>query len=169
MEEKFDRFYQENWSMWVGQVTLLTGSHAAAQECVRGALLRAWRQRPGPDSSFDHDRVLRWAIVRATRRHWAWWFYLWSRVRPLPAALPVEGSAAQLLQALMTLSRLERHVLVLHQVVGWNVEEISERQRLPHRLVRLRLQSARTHLASRVLKEEVSQTFLQERTGASRA
>lgn len=156
---EFERFYAENWSTWVGQTTLLLGCHLEAELCVQDVMGRAWRS--SYRSGVDHDRVFADLVEHALSpfEH----LFRLARLVGRRRRVPVEGSAGDVLVAVADLPRMDRSALVLTQVMGLSLEDAARRLRVPPRVVRARLQSARGSLASSVLTSDVRQTFVRPR------
>jgi RNA polymerase sigma-70 factor, ECF subfamily len=146
----FEEFYRACFDRLVGQLALVTGSMAEAEDVVQEAFLRAAGRWP----SLRHYDVpeqwvrrvaLRLAINqfrRARRRATAL-----VRLGPPPVTPPASADALALDAALRTLPIRHRQVVVLHYLVGLSVEEIGRELVLPVGTVKSQLHRARQALA----------------------
>lgn len=150
-DRELEAFYAETWGRIVSALTLVSGSRADAEECVQEAFVRL---------------VPRWQTVRTYDSPEAWVrtvaFRLaasrWRRVRVGAAAVVRSGpprhveppSLASLLvaEALAPLPLAQRHVLVLHHLLGLPVEQVAAELGVPVGTVKSRLSRARTAAAA---------------------
>jgi RNA polymerase sigma-70 factor, ECF subfamily len=146
----FEEFYRACFDRLVGQLALVTGSMAEAEDVVQEAFLRAAGRWP----SLRHYDVpeqwvrrvaLRLAInqFRRARRRAA----ALVRLGPPPVTPPASADALALDAALRTLPIRHRQVVVLHYLVGLSVEEIGRELVLPVGTVKSQLHRARQALA----------------------
>ena len=146
----FEEFYRACFDRLVGQLALVTGSMAEAEDLVQEAFLRAAARWP----SLRHYDVpeqwvrrvaLRLAInqFRRARRRAA----ALVRLGPPPVTPPASADALVLDAALRTLPIRHRQVVVLHYLVGLSVEEIGRELVLPVGTVKSQLHRARQALA----------------------
>jgi RNA polymerase sigma-70 factor (ECF subfamily) len=118
-------FYDRHYPSIVGAVALVSGSRAAAEDCVHEALARAWERREAP------DRVDRWVVTVAlnlARNRWR-------RVRrevPLGAlgdgdrpGTDAPDESLDLRRALAALPRRQREAVVLHYLLDLPVAEVA--------------------------------------------
>jgi RNA polymerase sigma-70 factor, ECF subfamily len=146
----FEEFYRACFDRLVGQLALVTGSMAEAEDVVQEAFLRAAGRWP----SLRHYDVpeqwvrrvaLRLAInqFRRARRRAA----ALVRLGPPPVTPPASADALALDAALRTLPIRHRQVVVLHYLLGLSVEEIARELVLPVGTVKSQLHRARQALA----------------------
>jgi RNA polymerase sigma-70 factor (ECF subfamily) len=146
----FEEFYRACFDRLVGQLALVTGSMAEAEDVVQEAFLRAAARWP----SLRHYDVpeqwvrrvaLRLAInqFRRARRRAA----ALVRLGPPPVTPPASADALVLDAALRTLPIRHRQVVVLHYLLGLSVEEIGRELVLPVGTVKSQLHRARQALA----------------------
>jgi RNA polymerase sigma-70 factor, ECF subfamily len=146
----FEEFYRACFDRLVGQLALVTGSMAEAEDVVQEAFLRAAARWP----SLRHYDVpeqwvrrvaLRLAInqFRRGRRRAA----ALVRLGPPPVTPPASADALVLDAALRTLPIRHRQVVVLHYLLGLSVEEIGRELVLPVGTVKSQLHRARQALA----------------------
>jgi len=146
----FEELYRGCFDRLVGQLTLVTGSLAEAEDLVQEAFLRAaarWPRLRHYDVPEQWVRrvALRLAINqfrRARRRSAAL-----LRLGPPPVTPPASADALALDAALRTLSIRHRQVVVLHYLLGLSVEEIGRELVLPVGTVKSQLHRARQALA----------------------
>lgn len=127
-EEEFDAFYSASYSRLVGQLYVMTGDWAEAQDVVQEAYIRAWDRR----SRFDlHAAPEAWIRTVA-------WRLAVSRLRRLRRGTEllrshhVERSVAPpgvdhpvLVQALRGLTERQRRAVVLHHLCDLSVEDVA--------------------------------------------
>jgi len=118
-------FYELHYRSIVGAVTVVTGSRAAAEDCVHEALARAWERREQP------DRIDRWVVTVAlnlSRNRWR-------RVRREVPFVPADRDRAEpaadhesvdLRRALTAIPRRQREAVVLHYLLDMPVAEVAE-------------------------------------------
>jgi RNA polymerase sigma-70 factor, ECF subfamily len=146
----FEEFYRACFDRLVGQLALVTGSMAEAEDVVQEAFLRAAGRWP----SLRHYDVpeqwvrrvaLRLAInqFRRARRRAA----ALVRLGPPPVTPPASADALALDAALRTLPIRHRQVVVLHYLLGLSVEEVGRELVLPVGTVKSQLHRARQALA----------------------
>jgi RNA polymerase sigma-70 factor, ECF subfamily len=146
----FEEFYRACFDRLVGQLALVTGSMAEAEDVVQEAFLRAAGRWP----SLRHYDVpeqwvrrvaLRLAInqFRRARRRAA----ALVRLGPPPVTPPASADALALDAALRTLPIRHRQVIVLHYLLGLSVEEIGRELVMPVGTVKSQLHRARQALA----------------------
>lgn len=148
-------FYDGHYRSIVGAVTVVTGSRAAAEDCVHEALARAWERRERP------DRIDRWVVTVAlnlSRNRWR-------RVRrEVPyvagdrdgdrAAVVSDVESVDLRRALSALPRRQREVVVLHYLLDLPVADVAEVLGLSAGGVKHALFRARSSLAGALAVDE---------------
>jgi len=157
----FQSFYVQAWPRLVGQLYPLTGDLAAAEDAVQEAMLAAagrWQRISGYDA--PEAWVRRVALRRAAngfrraRRQAA----LLVRLGPPPAVPPLEPDDRALVEALATLPRKYREVVVLHHLVDLPVEQVARELGIPSGTVKARLAEGRRRLAL-LLNDELDDTM----------
>jgi RNA polymerase sigma-70 factor (sigma-E family) len=153
----FDELYQAAFGRLVGQVYLVTGDRAEAEDAVQEASARAsarwatvghyaapetWVRRVAMNLAVD-------GLRRARRRLAAL-----ARLGPGPVVPPVSADRVALAEALGTLSRAHRQAIVLHHLLGLPVGEVARELGVPVGTVKARLARGRADLARALDAEE---------------
>jgi RNA polymerase sigma-70 factor (ECF subfamily) len=151
----FRTFYVQAWPRLVGQLYPFTGDLAAAEDAVQEAMVAAagrWQRVSAYDA--PEAWVRRVAIRRASNgfRRARRQAGLLVRLGPPPAVPAVDPGDLVLLDALASLPRKYREVLVLHHLADLAVEQVAAELGIPAGTVKTRLVEARRRLA--VLLEE---------------
>jgi RNA polymerase sigma-70 factor (ECF subfamily) len=149
-EQEFEAFYEAAFPRLVGQLGLVTGDLAEAEDLVQEALARAsarwsrlraydvpeaWVRRVALNLAASHARKLRRKLAALTR------------IGPPPVVPPVSDDAL-VAAALRTLSLAHRQVLVLHYLADLSVDQIAGELGISSSAVRGRLARARRMLAA---------------------
>jgi RNA polymerase sigma-70 factor (ECF subfamily) len=162
-DDGFDEFYQGAFGRLVGQVYLVTGDLGDAEDAVQEAFARAsvrwgqvrefavpeqWVRRVAMNLALD-------GLRRARRRLAAL-----ARLGPGPVAPPISVERVALAEALRTLPRSYRQVIVLHHLLELPVEQVARELGIPTGTVKGRLSRGRRALAARLdpAAEEVATT-----------
>ncbi len=150
-DEQFERLYLASRARLVGQVYVMTGDMAEAQDCVQEAFARAWPRRRTLDADGAPEAWIRttaWRLsvsrwrraasgLRAHRRH---------GVQP---DLPGPGvEHLDLARALQSLNPDQRRAIVLHYLCDLSVEQVSAETGAPASTVKTRLHRGRAALAA---------------------
>jgi RNA polymerase sigma-70 factor, ECF subfamily len=150
-EQEFEAFYEAAFPRLVGQLGLVTGDLAEAEDLVQEALARAsarwsrlraydvpeaWVRRVALNLAASHARKLRRKLAVLTR------------IGPPPVVPPVSDDALAVAAALRTLSLAHRQVLVLHYLADLSIDQIAGELGIPSSTVRGRLARARRVLAA---------------------
>jgi RNA polymerase sigma-70 factor, ECF subfamily len=152
-DDGFDEFYQSAFGRLVGQVYLVTGDLGDAEDAVQEAFARAstrWAQVR--DFNVPEQWVRRVAMnlavdgLRRARRRLA----ALARLGPGPVAPPISVERVALAEALRTLPRSYRQVIVLHHLLQLPVEQVARELGIPTGTVKSRLARARRALAVRL-------------------
>ena len=148
--EEFSDFYAASFRRLVGQLYLMTGDHAEAQDAVQEAFVRAWAHRGKLDrlgapeawvrSAAWHIAVSRWNRARLGR--------LLTRApsRPLAVDGPSPDHVA-LIEALRKLPAEQRRALVLYHLCDLTVAQIAAETGAATGTVKARLARGRAALA----------------------
>ena len=152
-DAEFDAFYAAATGRLIGQLYLLTGSLAEAEDCVQEAFARAWTRRRQLDDAVDPVawvRTVAWRLAvsrwrRARNAGRAWHAREGHGVDAVPGPSP---ERLVLEDALRRLPRAQRECVVLHHVCDLTVEQISAVTGAPSGTVKARLVRGRTQLAA---------------------
>ncbi|HMG62163.1 MAG TPA: SigE family RNA polymerase sigma factor, partial [Streptosporangiaceae bacterium] len=148
--EEFSDFYAASFRRLVGQLYLMTGDHAEAQDAVQEAFVRAWAHRGKLDrlgapeawvrATAWHVAVSRWHRARLGR--------LLTRSQPRPQAVdgPTPDRVA-LIDALRQVPAEQRRALVLYHLCDLTVAQIVEETGAAAGTVKARLARGRAALA----------------------
>jgi RNA polymerase sigma-70 factor (ECF subfamily) len=148
--EEFSDFYAASFRRLVGQLYLMTGDHAEAQDAVQEAFVRAWAHRGKLDrsgapeawvrSAAWHVAVSRWTRARLGR------LLTRSNARPEPVDGPTPDRVA-LIEALRRVPAEQRRALVLYHLCDLTVAQIAEETGAAAGTVKARLARGRAALA----------------------
>jgi RNA polymerase sigma-70 factor, ECF subfamily len=148
--EEFTDFYGSSFRRLVGQLYLMTGDQAEAQDAVQEAFVRAWAHRGKLDrlgapeawvrATAWHVAVSRWHRARLGR--------LLTRSQPRPQAVdgPTPDRVA-LIDALRQVPAEQRRALVLYHLCDLTVAQIVEETGAAAGTVKARLARGRAALA----------------------
>src|SRR5205823_4664437 len=133
-DDGFDEFYQSAFGRLVGQLYLVTGDLGDAEDAVQEAFARASARWPKVrDFTVPELWVRRVAMnlaidgLRRARRRLA----AFARLGPSPVVAPVSVDRIALAEALRTLPRTYRQVIVLHHLLELPVEQVARELGLP--------------------------------------
>jgi RNA polymerase sigma-70 factor, ECF subfamily len=150
-DQGFEAFYQAVFPRLVGQLGLVTGDLAEAEDCVQEALARAsarwsrlraydlpeaWVRRVALNLAADRTRRLRRRLAAL------------ARIGPPPVVPPTAEDALAVAVALRTLPLPYRQVLVLHYLADLSVDQVARELGVRGSTVRGRLARARRLLAT---------------------
>jgi RNA polymerase sigma-70 factor, ECF subfamily len=155
----FDLFYEQTSRGLIRQLYLMCGDLSEAQDCVQEAYVRAWQRWPVV-SGFDRPdawvrtvalrmAIGRWRRLNATRR-------AWSRRSLKTVVAGPQPDGVAVLTALGQLQLPQREAVVLHHLCQFTVKEISDLVGVPEGTVKARLSRGRSHLATVLGKEALS-------------
>ncbi|WAP57272.1 SigE family RNA polymerase sigma factor [Streptomyces sp. S465] len=149
-EEEFDEFYARAYPRLVRQLYALTGDLPEAQDVVQEAFIRAWDRRgrfAGAPSQEAWIRTTAWRLAVSRFRRMRRGLHLLQRHHE---HRDVEGPSPEhivLVEALKTLPRKQRNVIVLYHLCDLSVEQISTETGWPAGSVRAWLVRGRLSLA----------------------
>jgi RNA polymerase sigma-70 factor, ECF subfamily len=148
--EEFSDFYAASFRRLVGQLYLMTGDHAEAQDAVQEAFVRAWAHRGKLDRLGAPE-----AWVRATAWHIA--VSRWQRARlgrlltrsqaRSPAVDGPTPDRVALIDGLRQVPAEQRRALVLYHLCDLTVAQIAEETGVTAGTVKARLARGRSALA----------------------
>lgn len=149
-DDSIEAFYAAVYPRLVGQLVLLTGNRAEAEELAQDAVLKLL-PRWSRVSRFDDPE----AWLRRTAMNLA--ISRWRRARVAARGLvrlgvprdvdAPDGGDVDLARALATLPHAQREVLVLHHVAGVPLEQVAAELGVPVGTVKSRLSRGRAALA----------------------
>lgn len=154
-EDDYRAFYASAFARLVGQVYLLTGDFAEAQDSVQEAFVRAWSRRR---RFVDGDEPEAWIRTVARRVAVSRWraarsgLAAWRR-RGLAPHVPAPGVETPLIvAALQRLPEEQRRAIVLHHLCDRSVDQVAAETGAPSGTVKARL--SRGRIALRQILEE---------------
>jgi RNA polymerase sigma-70 factor (ECF subfamily) len=150
-DDGFTAFFQSAYPRVVGQLRLLTGDLASAEDIAQEAFARAasrWRQlaRYDQPEAWVRRTAFRLAIdlLRRARRHRRLLARLGTRAEPDAELHPQDRAV---IEALLRLPLPQREVLVLHHCLDLPVEAVAAQTGVSVGTVKSRLSRARERLA----------------------
>ena len=152
-DDGFEAFFQVAYPRVVGQLRLLTGDLAAAEDAAQEAFVRAasrWGQlaRYQQPEAWVRKTAFRLAVdgLRRARRHHGVLVRL--AARPEPATPPPDAEDREVVAALQRLPLPQREVLVLHHCLDLPVEAVAAQTGVSVGTVKSRLHRGREQLAA---------------------
>ena len=152
-DEEFSAFYAATYQRLLGQLVLLCGDHAEAEDALQEAFARAAVRWPRLRSYQAPEAWVRRVALNLTRmaarrlhRGTAALLGLGS----VPAAAELSAETIDLLIALRALPVAQWQGLVLHHLVGLPVGKVARELRVPVGTVKTRLARGRRALARRL-------------------
>lgn len=148
-DEDYRAFYASAFARLVGQVYLLTGDVAEAQDAVQEAFVRGWSRRR---RFADGDEPEAWIRTVARRVAVSRWrsarsgLAAWRRHGPMPD-VPAPGVETPLIvAALQRLPEDQRRAIVLHHLCDRSVDQVAAETGVPSGTVKARLSRGRIAL-----------------------
>lgn len=148
-DDDYRAFYAVAFPRLVGQVYLLTGNFAEAQDVVQEAFIRGWnRRRRFPDGDVPDAwirtvarrlAVSRWRSARVA-------VTAWRRHGPAEVAEGPSEDTAMLVAALQRLTEDQRRAIVLHHLCDLPVDQVAAEVGAPTGTVKARLVRGRAAL-----------------------
>ena len=155
-ERDFDEFYLGNYGRLVVQLYAVTGSLADAEDAVQEAFARAsvhWRRVASYDAPEAWVRRVALNVAFTGMRRARRILEVVARVQPAPPP-PLADDSLGLIEALKTLPRPFRQVLVLHYLSDLPVERVAGELGIPVGTAKSRLSRAREALARQLVDGE---------------
>lgn len=169
-EDDYRAFYASSFARLVGQVYLLTGDFAEAQDSVQEAFVRAWSRRR---RFVDGDEPEAWIRTVARRVAVSRWrsarsgLAAWRRRGVVPH-VPGPGVETPLIvAALQRLSEEQRRAIVLHHLCDRSVEQVAAETGVPSGTVKARLSRGRTALRQILEEADVSHPGSRQEFGST--
>jgi RNA polymerase sigma-70 factor, ECF subfamily len=150
-EQEFEAFYEAAFPRLVGQLGLVTGDLAEAEDLVQEALARAsarWSRLRAYDVPEAWVRRVALNLAASHARKMGRKLAALTRIGPPPVVPPISDDALAVAAALRTLSLAHRQVLVLHYLADLSVDQIACELGISNSTVRGRLARARRVLAA---------------------
>jgi RNA polymerase sigma-70 factor (ECF subfamily) len=152
LARSFDDFYESTRRELLGQLYLLCGNRQEAEDCLQEAYMRAWAHWAEVS---NYDQPAAWVRTVAWRLAVGRWRRLRTRAKHMARAVPARAQPEDVVavgMALRALPMAQRQALVLHDLWGLTVDEVSQEVGAPPGTIKARLSRGRTALAS-LLKE----------------
>lgn len=152
-ESDFEAFYSATSRRAVGHLFAMVGNLAEAQDAVAEAYARAWQRWSKVSTYNDPEAWVRTVAFRIAVSEWRRSRNRMIAYRRHGAAEDLPGATADQLVLIAALKKIpedQRRVVVLHHLVGLNVEEIAHEVGAPTGTVKSRLVRGRRALAGHV-------------------
>jgi RNA polymerase sigma-70 factor, ECF subfamily len=149
-EQGFEAFYEAAFRRLVGQLLVVTGDLAEAEDVVQEAFARAsgrWASLQGYDVPEAWVRRVALNLAASGLRRRRSRLVALLRLGPPPLVPAVSAETAAVAAALRALPVAQRQVVVLHHLLDLPVEQVARELRLPVGTVKSRLARARRALA----------------------
>jgi RNA polymerase sigma-70 factor (ECF subfamily) len=158
VDDDFEALYAAAYVRLVRVLTLACGSQADAEEVVQEAFVRLLPRWSRVRSYADPEAWLRGVAFRLLsnrRRGRAAAARTWARYSAAgQPPRPPDGDRVDVARALATLPAEQRHVVVLHHLLGLPVEQIANELTVPVGTVKSRLSRGRAALVPLLLTQE---------------
>ncbi|WP_436536290.1 sigma-70 family RNA polymerase sigma factor [Actinoplanes sp. HUAS TT8] len=147
----FEDFYAASSARVLGQLFVMTGNRAEAEDAVAEAFARAWQRWPTVSAA---DSPEAWVRRVASRIAISGWRKAITRIRAhhrYAVDEKIDGLSLDhvvLMQALRNLPAAQRRDIVLHHLVGLSVQDIAAETNSPTGTVKARLARGRRALAT---------------------
>ena len=147
---EFDAFYAGSAGRVLGQVFVLTGNRAEAEDAVAEAYTRAWQRWPTVRACDSPEAWVRRVAVRVAVSNWR---KAVNQLRAHRRKKPEEPNGElnvdhlALMAALRRIPAAQRQVIVLYHLIGLSVTEISAEVGIPAGTVKTRLARGRRAMA----------------------
>jgi len=148
--EEFTELYAASFRRLVGQLYLMIGNHAEAQDAVQEAFIRAWAHRRSLDRSGAPEawvRATAWRIAVSRWHRARLGHRLQLRAQPDEITDGPGPDHVALVDALRKLPADQRRALVLYHLCDQSVAQIAAETGLPEGTVKARLARGRAALA----------------------
>ncbi|SCL17484.1 RNA polymerase sigma-70 factor, ECF subfamily [Micromonospora rhizosphaerae] len=169
-EEDYRAFYASAFARLVGQVYLLTGDFAEAQDAVQEAFVRGWSRRR---RFADGDEPEAWIRTVARRIAVSRWrsarsgLAAWRRHGPVPH-VPAPGVETPLIvAALQRLPEEQRRAIVLHHLCDRSVDQVAAETGVPAGTVKARLSRGRSALRQILDEADASHPWSRPDSGST--
>ena len=152
----FDDFYAATYRRVVGQVYLMTGSMAEAEDCVQEAYARAWQRWAKVSRHEAPEAWVRTVSYRLSVSAWRKAVNRLSAHRRGAAGEEVPGLSPDHLALVAGLRRIsveQRNAIVLHHLVGLSVQEVAAQTDSPVGTVKARLSRGRKALSPHLTEQ----------------
>lgn len=150
-QRDFDQVYAATAPRLVGQLYLVIGDLAEAQDCVQEAFARAWTRwdslTDGRGDPVGWVKVTAYRLAVSRWRHWKAGVRALVRTGPPADAPEPSPDAVALRDALARLPKSQRTVLVMHHLNDMRVEDVARELGVPSGTVKARLSRGRAALA----------------------
>lgn len=148
--QAFDAFYAASVGRLVGQLYVMTGDRAEAQDVVQEAFVRAWEHRAQLDEDGAPEawvRTVAWRLAVSRWRRVRTALSFARRQGPPPDVPPPDTHHVLLMQALRQIPAAQRRAIVLHHLCDLEVKQVAAETNLPVGTVKAQLSRGRAALA----------------------
>jgi RNA polymerase sigma-70 factor, ECF subfamily len=149
-QAEFDDFYAASLSRLVGQLYVMTGDRAEAQDAVQEAFVRAWQRRSQFSAARNPEawiRTVAWRVAASRFRRLRRGFDLLVRQRHEHAVSAPSEVRPVIVDALRRIPEAQRRAIVLHYLCDLPVQEVAAETDAPVGTVKARLARGRAALA----------------------
>ncbi len=149
-EEEFDDFYTASLPRLVGQLYVMTGDRAEAQDVVQEAFVRAWQRRSRFSAAHNPEawiRTVAWRLAISRFRRVRRGFDLLLRQRQDHTVSGPSEMRPVIVDALRRIPEAQRRAIVLHYLCDLSVQEVAAETQAPVGTVKARLARGRAALA----------------------
>lgn len=149
--EGFDAFYAASVRRVTGQLYLMTGSRAEAEDCVQEAFARAWQRWRSVSAYHDPEAWVRTVAYRISVDTWRRGISRSKAHRrhgPGADVPEIGPDRVALVTALRQIPAAQRRAIVLHHLADLTVEQVAQETGVPAGTVKARLARGRQALAA---------------------